>query len=67
MKFCGHRWLENQVVADRTTSVWGNIKRYVSAVAKKEVKNPGTTFDVVKVFAADPVTPVQLACFSSIA
>ena len=40
IKFCKHRWLANLPVAQRFLLVWENIKKFVQAVANKQVPKP---------------------------
>lgn len=35
LKFCGHRWLENEPVLTRALEVWDRVIKYVEAVVAK--------------------------------
>ncbi|XP_060799406.1 uncharacterized protein LOC132901006 [Neoarius graeffei] len=48
LKFCGHRWLENEPVLTRALEVWDRVIKYVEAVVAKKVSHPNnTSFDVL--------------------
>ena len=67
-KWCSHRWLENQTVAERALDMLPALKCYIAAIERGSVKDPGTkTFGIVKSFCRDYLGEAKLACFISIA
>jgi len=70
LKFCKHRWLENQPVAARALEIWPSIVKYVETIKmdKKKYNTPTShSYEVVKNAVSDLMTPVKLAFFESVA
>lgn len=61
LSFCGHRWLENQPVIERALEVWPSLTKYIDAVRRKQLPNPGTaSFDTVEDAMKDTLTEAKL-------
>ncbi|GFO10721.1 peptidase m20 domain-containing protein 2 [Plakobranchus ocellatus] len=61
-KYCGHRWVENQMVMMKLKECLPNLKVYVKAVKDKKISDPCTKpFTVVKTFTDDPLAEMKLA------
>ena len=68
LKWCPHRWLENESVAQRAIEMLNPLKEYMKAIDKGKAKNPGTkSSDRVRKFVRDPLCEAKLACFVSVA
>ncbi|KAJ8884224.1 hypothetical protein PR048_016081 [Dryococelus australis] len=68
LKFCAVRWVENSTVAVRAVDMWSHVLKYVKSVTEKKFPNPNTkSFMAIKDAADDPLTPVELLVFQSIA
>ncbi|KAK6972356.1 Protein FAM135B, partial [Biomphalaria glabrata] len=54
LKFCKHRWVENQRVGQRALQIIDIVKKYLKAVELKHCKDPGTeSFRIVRKFLTD--------------
>ncbi|XP_072564149.1 uncharacterized protein [Paramormyrops kingsleyae] len=68
LKFCKHRWIENVNVSERGLLLWPHVKKYIDMVERGELMNPKVkSFDEVKMRCADPLFPVKVEIFNSIA
>ena len=66
--FCNTRWLENVPVAERVLEMWDCLQTYTMAAVKGPVALPTTkAFKCVRQAVEDPLTPVKLHAFVSIA
>lgn len=66
LKFCAHRWVENQKVMYRLKEILPNLRTYVKAVDKKKCPLPtAKSFATLKLFVEDPLAECKLAfCIS---
>ena len=57
LPFCGHRWLENKQVAERTLEIWPHITTYIREILKKPKNQVATpnTFKTVNSAVQDPL------------
>lgn len=67
LKFCGHRWLENAVVAQRGIEVVPAIIKFVEGVKRDKMTPTCKSFQDVTKSLADPLLLPKLAFFSSVA
>ncbi|XP_058260502.1 uncharacterized protein LOC131362505 [Hemibagrus wyckioides] len=68
LKFCKHRWIENIKVSERGLLLWPHVKQYIQMVERGELPNPKVkSFEEVKMRCADPLFPVKVGIFNSIA
>jgi hypothetical protein len=68
MKFCRTRWVENGPAASRALLIWPSICSYVKDVDLKKLPDPDNqSFSNIRSFVRDPLTPVKLAFFQSVA
>ena len=69
LKFCPHRWIESQQVADRAIDIWPSvvfmIKHWKTRVPSKRPQ--GNNFKVIASAIEDPLVTVKLKFFSYIA
>ncbi|KAL6471512.1 hypothetical protein MHYP_G00201620 [Metynnis hypsauchen] len=66
--FCGHRWLENLPVVERSLAVWPSLMLYVDAVLKKQLPNPKTaSFDTIEAALKDPLIIAKMHFFMTVA
>ena len=66
--FCNTRWLENVPVAERLLEMFPHLCKYVAAAKKGDIPLPHTkAFGVVSEATCDPLFPVKLNCFVSVA
>ena len=67
LKFCGHRWLENEPVVIRALAVWDKVVKYVEAVMEKKVPHPhNMSFDVLLVATKDKLMKARFHFFQSV-
>ena len=68
MKFCQHRWLENEPVCKRLIGLLPHLKKYVKSVTEGKCPDPKTkSFETVKQCVADPLLAGKLSFFLSVA
>lgn len=66
--FCNTRWLENVPVAEHLLEMFPHLCKYVAAAKKGDIPLPQTkAFGVVLEATCDPLFPVKLNCFVSVA
>ena len=68
LQFCNHRWIENSIVVERALDIHDDLKKYVQAVIRGDVKDPGTkSMEVVREWVNDPLAKSKLAFIAHIA
>jgi hypothetical protein len=68
LHFCDDRWVENLRVCRRAREVLPEVRRYVTDVKNKKVKDPGTvSFDRVKEALPDGLLEAKLAFYTTTA
>ena len=66
LKFCPTRWVENSKVASRVIELLPKLKCFTSDIDKK-VEPKSSSYKIMKEKLKDPLFPVKLAAFNSIA
>lgn len=68
LKFCNHRWLENEPVCQRTLEIWQNVVKYVTAAEKKNVPLPrNNSFKIIKQCTTDKLIEAKNEFFEMVA
>ena len=69
LKFCSHRWIESQPVADRAIAIWPHVvnmtKFWKRRMPSKQLQS--NNFKIVSSAVNDPLTTVKLKFFSYVA
>ena len=62
LKYCGHRWVENQSVMIRLKECLPQLRYYVQAIKTKKIKDPASKpYRDVKSFIEDPLAEMKLS------
>ena len=71
LKFCSHRWAENQIVAERAIDVWDDmviIVNYWMGLPKaKQPKQGNKSYSRLKTAVSDPLMKTKFKFFAAIA
>ena len=68
LKFCSLRWLNNSIVAKKVLDMLPDLLKYLQAVYKnRNQARKCESFNTVKTACNDPLLPVQLQFFKSLA
>ena len=69
LQFCGHRWLEDKRVSERTVEIWPCLTTYTTEILKKPKRQVPTSssFSTVKSAVLNKLTTAKLEFFMSIA
>lgn len=63
LKFCNHRWLENEPNSKRTIEIWPNLVKYVQETEKQKAKPTCNSYCVLKEFTRDRLVVAKLEFF----
>ena len=68
LKFCQHRWLENEPVAKRAIEIWSDLILYVKKVEEKKFPKPTCkSYTVLEEFSKDKLVIAKLEFFKVVA
>ena len=67
LQFCGHRWLEDKIVAERAVEMWPSLTTYITEILKKLKSQVPTSSSTVKSAVLNKLTTAKLGFFMSIA
>ena len=69
LQFCGHRWLEDKIVAERAVEMWPSLTTYITEILKKPKSQAPTSssLSTVKSAVLNKLTTAKLEFFMSIA